>query len=275
VVDHDPVAAGDSGIAAVHTHFRLFYTAFPHSRLTLDDLVAEGDQVAVRLKMRGLHGGTYLGVPATGKHVHWTENQWLRVAGGQVVERWREWDAMGLLEQLGVLPAPATPATLPGRAGEIRGHLQAAPGGPAITPGDNKALIRRWLEEAWNAGNLDVYNELIHPEAARHDHRQHLGYGAHPSERQRMVATIRAAIPDIHIAIEDQLAEGDKVATRWTLTGTHQAPLLGVPATGKQGAVTGIDISQIANGQLVEDWSEWDRLGFLRQLGLIPSGAAG
>ena len=190
------------------------------------------------------------------------------MADGQVVERWREWDAMGLLEQLGVLPAPATPPTLPGRAGEVKGHLQADPSSPPAAPADNKALIRRWLEEAWNAGNLDVYNELIHPHAARHDHRHHLGYGARPAERQRMVATIRAAIPDIHITIEDQIAEGDKVATRWTLTGTHQAPLLGVPPSGKQGAVTGLDISQIANGRLVEDWSEWDRLGFLRQLGL-------
>jgi steroid delta-isomerase-like uncharacterized protein len=111
----------------------------------------------------------------------------------------------------------------------------------------------------------------MHPHAARHDHRHHLGYGAHPSERQRMVATIRAAIPDIHITIEDQIAEGDRVATRWTLTGTHQGTLMGVPATGKQGTVTGLDISHLANGQVVEDWSEWDRLGFLRQLGLMPS----
>src|SRR5204863_1666094 len=115
-------------------------------------------------------------------------------------------------------PAPPTPYVLPGRRGEIKGHLHADSGGRQTSPDENKAIIRRWLEEAWNVGNLDVYNELIHPHAPRHDHREHLGFGSHPSDRARMVATIRAGIPDIRITIEDQIAEGDKVATRWTLS---------------------------------------------------------
>ncbi len=274
VVDHGPVVGSGTAIAALHTQFRLFYAAFPDCRVTLEDLIAEGDQIAFRLTLRGIHRGRYLGVPATGRHVRWVEIHWLRVVDGQVVEQWLERDALGLLEEFGVLPAPTTPGTLPGRAGEIRGPLHAARRSRP-RPTENKAIIRRWLEEAWNAGNLAVYQELIHPHAARHDHRQHLGYGAQPAERARMVATIRAAIPDIQITIADQIAAGDKVVTRWTLTGTHQAPLLGVPPTGQHGTVTGIDISQVAGGQVVEDWSEWDRFGFLRQLGLLGAGPAG
>jgi steroid delta-isomerase-like uncharacterized protein len=86
----------------------------------------------------------------------------------------------------------------------------------------------------------------------------------------------RAAFPDVHIAIDDLIAAGDKVVTRYTATGTHQGELMGIPATGKKISITGVSIYRFANGQIVEDWAEFDQLGMLTQLGVIPpAGGAG
>ena len=80
----------------------------------------------------------------------------------------------------------------------------------------------------------------------------------------------RQAFPDLHFTIEDQIAEREKIVTRYTVQGTHLGPLMGIPATGKQGTITGIDIYRIADGQIEEAWSNWDTLGLLQRMGVIP-----
>ena len=81
---------------------------------------------------------------------------------------------------------------------------------------------------------------------------------------------VRSAFPDMQATIEDMIAEGDKVAVRYTGTGTHKGELMGIPATGKQIAVTGIEIIRIAGGKMVERWEAFDNLSFMQQLGVIP-----
>jgi steroid delta-isomerase-like uncharacterized protein len=73
------------------------------------------------------------------------------------------------------------------------------------------------------------------------------------------------------MAIEDQVAEGDKVVTRWTATGTHKGELMGIPPSGKKVRVTGIAIDRLEDGKIVESWSSFDQLGMLQQIGAIPS----
>ena len=80
----------------------------------------------------------------------------------------------------------------------------------------------------------------------------------------------RSAFPDMQLTIEDQIAEGDKVVTRWTARGTHQGELMGIPPTGKQATVTGITVGRVANGKFVESWSNFDALGMMQQLGVVP-----
>jgi steroid delta-isomerase-like uncharacterized protein len=133
---------------------------------------------------------------------------------------------------------------------------------------NNKALARRWLEEVWNQDDLSLIDELIAPNYVLHD-------PSRPGLRGRTgiresVAMFRTASPDLHFTIEDQIAEGDKVVTRYTIQGTHQGPLLGIAATGKQATLTGIDIYRIAESKIEEAWSNWDTLGMLQQLGAIP-----
>lgn len=131
---------------------------------------------------------------------------------------------------------------------------------------DNKALVRRGFEEIWNRGNLAVIDEFIAPNYVDHEPTTTL---QGPEAHKQFVLMYRSAIPDLHITIEDQIAEGDKVVTRWTARGTHQGPLMGIPPTGKQAVVTGID--RFANGKAVEAWNNFDALGMLQQLGVVPA----
>jgi steroid delta-isomerase-like uncharacterized protein len=134
---------------------------------------------------------------------------------------------------------------------------------------DNKALARRWLEEVWNQGDLSLVDELIAPTYVLHD-------PTRPGLRgwtgiRESVAMFRTASPDLHFTIEDQIAEGDQVVTRYTIQGTHQGPLLGIAATGKQATLTGIDLYRIAESKIEEAWSNWDTLGMWQQLGVVPT----
>ncbi len=88
---------------------------------------------------------------------------------------------------------------------------------------------------------------------------------------EQFYGALRAAFPDLRITIEDQVAEGDRVVTRWTARGTHTGAFQGIPPTGKQGRMTGIDIDRIADGKVVECWVNSDDLGLLQQLGVIPT----
>jgi steroid delta-isomerase-like uncharacterized protein len=83
----------------------------------------------------------------------------------------------------------------------------------------------------------------------------------------------RKAFPDLSISIDEQVAEGDTVVTRWTATGTHHGDLMGMPASGKQAITAGVNINRIARGKLVEGWGLFDMLGLLQQIGAIPTAA--
>lgn len=137
----------------------------------------------------------------------------------------------------------------------------------------NKAVTRRSLEEIWNKGNLTVADELIAPNHVAHDP-ANPNPGSGPEATKQQASMYRTAFPDLHITIEDQVAEGDQVVTRWTARGTHRGELMGIAPTGKQMTITGINISRIAGGKAQEDWTNWDTIGMMQQLGVVPQVAA-
>lgn len=137
---------------------------------------------------------------------------------------------------------------------------------------ENKALARRLVEEAFNAGRLEVVDELVASDFVEHDPSLTEEVRG-PAGVKELIAGYRAAFPDIRITIEDQIADGDYVVSRWSGTGTHQGELMGMPATGKQATVTGITIDRIADGRIAESWDNWDTLGMMQQLGAIPAPA--
>jgi steroid delta-isomerase-like uncharacterized protein len=135
---------------------------------------------------------------------------------------------------------------------------------------ENKKLERRAIEEVWNQGNYAVVDEIVASD--------YLGHSSNPATEthgregvKQFYMALHSAFPDIHFAIEDQVAEGDKVVTRWTARATHNGEYQGIPPTGNRGELTGITIERIAGGKIVECWSNYDELGLLQQLGVIPS----
>ncbi len=140
---------------------------------------------------------------------------------------------------------------------------------------ENKALIRRWVEEFFNQGQMDLAEELFAPDFVQRDPGTPGAYRG-PEGAKQFATMYRTGFPDVWLTIEDMIAEGDQVITRWSGRGTHTGDLPGIPATGKQTLVTGIQIDRIVNGKVVEDHVNWDTLGLLQQLGVIPTpGQAG
>ena len=129
---------------------------------------------------------------------------------------------------------------------------------------ENKAIAKRWNEEVYNTGNVDVIDEL-----AAANYIQYAQNQDREAYKQGVIKA-RAAFSDGGITIEDTIAEGDKVVVRWTMHGTHIGEFWGIPPTGKKFTMSGISIYRIEDGKIVEDWANSDTLGMMRQLGVIP-----
>ncbi len=134
---------------------------------------------------------------------------------------------------------------------------------------DAKQIVRRLFEEPWK-GNMDVVDEYVGPQYIGHDSAEpepHRG----PQGLKANIQKYLAGFPDGRITVDDQIAEGDKVATRWTGRGTQTGEIAGIAPTGKQVTVAGLTISRLEGGKVVEEWTTWDTLGMLMQLGAVPA----
>ena len=136
---------------------------------------------------------------------------------------------------------------------------------------DNKDLARRFIQ-AWVPGNLGLVDNLAAPDITVTF--PVLSEPLRGAEAfKQLLAQFHAAFPDAEMSVEQQIAEGDKVATRWRFSGTHRGEVLGIPPTGKPVAVTGISIHRFSGGRVTDDRGEDDALGLMRQLGVIPAPA--
>jgi steroid delta-isomerase-like uncharacterized protein len=137
-----------------------------------------------------------------------------------------------------------------------------------IVSEQNKQLMRRAVEELWNQRRFDVLHDYVASDFVIHSPREDI----HGREgAKQLFSTLYQAFPDLHFTIEDQIADGDSVVTRWTATGTHNGEFQGIAPTNKPVRMTGTDIDRIANGKVVECWSTTDDLGLLQQLGVVPA----
>ena len=132
---------------------------------------------------------------------------------------------------------------------------------------ENKAIVLRNIEEGWNQGNTSLFDQLLATTYVGYDMSRPV---QGPAGFKQFYATYRTAFPDTRLTIEDQIAEGDKVVTRWTGTGTNQGPLMGIPPSGKRAMITGIIFTRVAGGKVVEEWFNYDLLGMLQQIGAVP-----
>ena len=126
---------------------------------------------------------------------------------------------------------------------------------------ENKEKMRRYLEEASGQGRSELVDELLDPDFVCHDPNSETGEIRGADSIKGEIEYFRNAVPDLFWRVEDQVAEGDKVTTRYSIGGTHQGEFFGIPGSGKRVEVSGINIDRFEGGKLVEEWASYDLLG--------------
>jgi steroid delta-isomerase-like uncharacterized protein len=135
-----------------------------------------------------------------------------------------------------------------------------------MSPDENKTIVRRYLETAWNKKDSTIVDELVAPDFVQH------AANVPPGREgvKKFFQMVYSGIPDARFTLDNIMAEGEQVATRFRVSGTQSGPFLGIPPTGKSLTITGMALLILREGKITENWNELDMLGALRQLGVIP-----
>jgi steroid delta-isomerase-like uncharacterized protein len=215
--------------------------AFPDLRVTADDMVAEGNEVAHRGTLRGTQKGEFMGIPATGRRISLSMTAISRFDDGHEVEAWEFPDTAGMYQQLGV------------------------------SPQDQETRVRRVIDEALNKGNVGALDEIMAPEVICH---QPPGpdISGLPAYKQ-FTQELRKAYSDMHFTVDEFIRQGETDMIRYTMRGVHTGSMPGgvsIPPTGRRVAMTGVEVIHTMNGKAVEQWIYNDTLGLMQQLGVTP-----
>jgi steroid delta-isomerase-like uncharacterized protein len=144
-----------------------------------------------------------------------------------------------------------------------------------VSTDENKAVVQRWFTDVVSRGDmssLDAICAVCHPDFAM------VTGVVDPAPKgidglKGLITSLRTAFPDLSATVVEQVAEGDKVVSRVTMSGTHQGEFMGIPATGKPFTIPGVSIWEVRGGQLISEWVNWDSMGMMQQLGLAPGPA--
>jgi len=248
---------------------RTWRTGFPDGRMEIDDLIVEGDLVAIRNTWYGTQTEDFYGVPASGKPVAVTSVGLDRVVDGLVSEGWGELDMVGMMQQMGALPLVGPGAAASG-ASTAWGETRSSSGDDG-SPDANKDVLLR-LVDALGSGNREAAGELVDTSAFV-DHSPSWGTSTFDS----VLASydeLRRAMPDLSFEVDrpNMVSEGDQVAAHSVVRGTHNGEALyGAEPTGQEVVWTHTDFVRIANGRVVERWSASDTLTLYQQTGVLPA----
>lgn len=135
----------------------------------------------------------------------------------------------------------------------------------------HETTLRRLFTSVWNGTDPNAATELVHEDYVIHD-RELAESLRGPELYRELAAATRAIFPDASFTIDDLVANGDRVALRWTMTGTHEGPAYGIEPTGERVTMSAIEIDRFEDGTLIETWTQSDQLGLLEQLGAVPAG---
>lgn len=311
---HHDLAPGEqtrnhSGAAGQKAFFEsTVFAAFSDFQTVIEDIVGEDDLVAARWRQSSRNTGKWLGRPATGRSTEIAGISIVRIRGGKIIEEWEARDALGLFRQLGTpVPKPTLPvppglerrweqavAAAPAAAAAVAPAAAVAAGVAATRPiptrfltngplgrftttagsGRLKALAGRLFMDAWNkGGDLDVLGELLAPSFALRD-----PSGLRLGDRRgvaQLISALRTGLPDLRVSVELLISEGDRVVSRWQAKGRHTGELLGVGPTRRPVTATGISILRADQAQFLEEWSLWEQLALLQQIGGFGQGPPG
>lgn len=251
-------------------HARGWAAAFPDSRIEIVRLTADAESAAVEYVLRGTHTGTLVGphghIPPTWMQAEIRFVEMLQLHNGRITSSHVSFDTGTLLRQLGLLP------NSPLHARDRRAALDLyALEVDAPTQQRNKAVVQRFVDGVLNRRQPAGAAEFCAPNLAWHG--GPLGEFRDLVSYQRLLASWFSAFPDLRVEVQELIAEADQVAARITLSGTHAGEFQGIAATAKRITASGISTYRVVNGKIVEEWSQLDLLGIVRQIDEIPAGA--
>ncbi len=262
VIEHPLNPGQPPGREALKQVFGGFSVLVPDLRITVEDIIADGDRAAVRSTVTGTPVGPYLGVDPAGRPMRFEAIDLWRIEDGLVAEGWHVEDFVAALADWGVLtfaPRPPDLAPLP--------STQTT----ADRPQDPLGVVHRWYQ-ALRSADIDVISTLIDNHFVNHGP---IGAGipvsTGPGGIGDDVISLHRAFPDIDLIVADMFAEHDKVMTRVIARGTHLGPLPGIRPTARRTAVMGHEIWRVTNGRILEHWGRFEDLDLLQQLGVLPT----
>jgi steroid delta-isomerase-like uncharacterized protein len=234
----------------------------PDLRVHSEDIIVEGDLVGFRSTTTGTHAGFLFGMAPTQQPLRLESVQLWRVENGKLAQQWVRTDMSGFGQAMGMSPAGLTPKT--GTTPAPQPH----PPDPAPDPRANKALVTEYCAEV-----LNKHDKLALPRYMSADEIDHTAPPGVPLGHEgaaMMFETYWTAFPAIRYEIDDMIAERDRVVIRAQLTGKHDGPFMGMPATGKAINVELIEMLRCADGKIVEHWGGIQDLALYSQLGMMP-----
>jgi steroid delta-isomerase-like uncharacterized protein len=253
----DPGAfSGMTGVDQVRQMMGDLLGAFPDAAYTIEDTLVDGDRVVVRWTGTGTHAGDYAGIPASGEARRWSGIHFFDYACGRITGLRVEAD---ILAMLGLVDdVLATPTA--GAAG--------SPGADCGPPSreEMEGFAHAW-QDVWNSHDVTTYERVVSPDAVHHFGVRSDAVGL--AAIQHGLEGFFTAFPDLTGPIEDIVVDGNRVAFRYTDSGTSTGDFFGTPATGGSVSWTGATILRVSCGEIVESWAEVDGLGMWRQLGLL------
>ncbi len=249
---------------------RTWRTAFPDGRMEIDDLIVDGDTVAIRNTWYGTQEAEFYGVPPSGKKVAVTSVGIDRVTDGLVSEGWGELDMVGMMQQMGALPVVG-PGSFAKGDEPVWGPTASGEGGDGGTPEANKALLVNLVGALAGADDAAVRGLVADGFV---DHSPCWGTRDLDSVLAAHAA-LRAALPEVTFEVDssNMVCEGDQVAAHSIVRGTHTGePLFGAEPSGKELVWTHSDFVRIDGGRVVERWTATDMLTLFQQAGVLPGG---
>jgi predicted ester cyclase len=239
---------------------KTWHAAMPDGHMTIDDIVTEGELSTIRMTWEATHTGAFGDIPASGKHIKVTSTGIDRVVNGKITEGWGELDMLGMLQQMGAIPAPVS---------QPAAAKSQPPDPEAARVARNTEIIHRFYR-ALNNKQRDVFSEIVHSNFVHHGGAS--GDFVGPKALADSLEPLYAAMPDWHISEEYIVAQGDRVAVRGTISGTHLGSFMGAAPTGKKVSWTALFIYRLDDeGKIIERWQDLDGITMLQQLGVIPA----
>jgi len=265
VIEHPLNPGQPPGREALKQIFGGFSVVVPDLRITVEDIIADGDRAAVRSTVTGTPAGPYLGVDPAGRPMRFEAIDIWHIEDGRVAEGWHVEDFVAALVGWGAVtfasrpPAAAAPSAAPPAA--------APAAGGADDPLD---VVRRWYQ-ALRSADAAAIGAIIDDRFVNHGP---IGAGV-PMSTGRAgigddVRSLHRAFPDLDVIVADMFAEHDKVVTRVIARGTHLGPLPRIPPTARRTAVMGHEIWRVGNGRILEHWGRFEDLDLLQQIGILP-----